>query len=156
MIALIQRVKKASVSVSNKIISQIDKGILILLGIKASDTEADIDYLVSKIVDLRIMSEDNDLDDHFSKSIKDQQLKALVVSQFTLYADLRKGTRPSFTNAMNSKDANILYEKFVEKLKEKGIGVETGEFGALMEVELINDGPVTFNLTSDHLKVKNT
>lgn len=156
MIALIQRVKKASVSVSNKVISKIDKGILILLGIKSNDTVEDIDYLVSKITDLRIMSEDNDLEDHFSKSIKDQHLKALVVSQFTLYADLRKGTRPSFINAMNSKDAKILYEEFNTKLKEKGIEIETGEFGALMEVELINDGPVTFSLTSDHLKVKNT
>lgn len=156
MIALIQRVKNASVLVSNKVISKIDKGILILLGIKSNDTESDIDYLVSKISDLRIMSQDGDLEDHFSVSIKESGLKALVVSQFTLYADLRKGTKPSFSNAMNGKDAKVLYEKFINKLKDNGVAVETGEFGALMEVKLINDGPVTFNLTSDHLKDKNT
>lgn len=152
MIALIQRVSKASVFISNKEISHIDNGLLILLGIKKTDSRQDIDYIVTKIRSLRIFAKD---DEYFSQSIKDQNAQVLVVSQFTLYADLKKGSRPSFTQAMRSKDAKGVYEDFVSKLKAEGLRVETGEFGALMQVKLVNDGPVTFTLTSDHLKVKN-
>jgi len=152
MIALIQRVSKASVFISNKEISHINNGLLVLLGIKKTDSKQDIDYIVTKIRSLRIFAKD---DEYFSQSIKDQNAQVLVVSQFTLYADLKKGSRPSFTQAMSSKDAKGVYEDFVSELKAEGLKVETGEFGALMQVKLVNDGPVTFTLTSDHLKVKN-
>jgi D-tyrosyl-tRNA(Tyr) deacylase len=142
MIALIQKVSSASVYVSNKEISHIDNGLLILLGIKKEDSKKDIEYLVSKICNLKILETP-------TKHI-------LVVSQFTLYADLKRGSKPSFSRAMNSKDAKQVYQDFIEKLKAKGMDVQTGEFGAMMQVELINDGPVTYNLTSDHIKVKNT
>lgn len=152
MIALIQRVSKASVFISNKEISHIDNGLLILLGIRKTDYQQDIDYIVTKIRSLRIFAKS---DEYFSQNIKDQKAEVLIVSQFTLYADLKKGSRPSFTQAMNSKDAKLVYEDFVSKLRAEGLNVKTGEFGALMQVELVNDGPVTFTLTSDHLKVKN-
>ena len=152
MIALIQRVNSASVKVSNKTISKINSGILILLGIRNDDGNIDVDYLASRIESLKIMQEG---ENHFAKNLIESNSQIMLVSQFTLYANLKKGSKPSFTDAMNGKDAKILYHKLGRSLEDRGYAVSYGEFGALMQVELINDGPVTFILTSDHLKDKN-
>lgn len=154
MLALIQRVKKAEVKVEDKTISRITSGICVFLGVASGDTEADIDFLFNRIASLKFFS---DSEGRFSLNFKNfpqeinPQPQILVVSQFTLYADLNKGTKPSFTKAMEPVQANVLYEMFCNKLKELGYTVNTGKFGAYMAVELINDGPVTFILKSDHL-----
>jgi len=145
MKAVIQRVKKASVKVENRIHASISKGLLVFLGVGKGDNESDVEYLVRKIINLRIF--ENEFG-KFDFSVKDINGKMLVVSQFTLYADCKKGNRPSFENAETPEIAKMLYEKFVEKIKENGIKVGTGVFGAKMEVELVNDGPVTIILES--------
>ena len=122
MIALIQRVSKASVYILNKEFSHIDNGLLIFLGLKKTDCQQDIDYIVTKIRSLRIFAKG---DEYFSQSIKNEKGEVLIVSQFTLYADLKKGSRPSFTLAMGSKDARIVYNDFVDKLKAEGLAVKT-------------------------------
>lgn len=147
MKAVIQRVSHAQVSVNNEIVGKIEKGILILLGIKNDDTEEDIDYLVRKIIPLRIF---NDHESKMNLSIKDIEGDTLIISQFTLYADTKKGNRPSFTLAANPNIAKDFYEKFImkyEKAFEKK--VQTGIFGADMKVELLNDGPVTIIIDSE-------
>jgi len=143
MKAVIQRVKKASVKVENRIHASISKGLLVFLGIGKGDNESDVEYLVRKIINLRIF--ENELG-KFDFSVKDINGEMLVVSQFTLYADCKKGNRPSFENAEIPDIAKMLYEKFVEKIRGNGIKVGTGVFGAKMEIELINDGPVTILL----------
>ncbi len=145
MRAVIQRVKKASVSVDGKIVGQIDKGVMILLGVGKDDTESDIDYLVEKIANLRIF-EDNE--GKMNLSVLDVDGDFLVVSQFTLYGDCRKGRRPSYTESAPPVMAKQYYERFVEQLKTYGRKVETGIFGAMMLVEIHNDGPVTLLLDS--------
>ncbi len=140
MIALIQRVKKGKVLIDSKIHSEIGAGQIILLGIFNQDSEKDIEKLVEKVANLRIMSDDKG---KMNLSILDTQGEILVVSQFTLAADLTFGRRPSFLDAKEPKEAEKLYELFVEKLKGKGLKVETGKFGEYMEVEILNDGPVT-------------
>jgi D-tyrosyl-tRNA(Tyr) deacylase len=145
MRALIQRVTSASVRVDNQVIGKIEHGLLVLLGITHNDTEQDIDYLVEKIINLRIFT---DNDNKFNLSLLDIKGACLVISQFTLYADTKKGRRPAFINAARPEQAEPLYEKFVSKLKDKDITTATGQFGAYMQVTLVNDGPVTIMLDS--------
>ncbi|EKD47634.1 MAG: D-tyrosyl-tRNA(Tyr) deacylase [uncultured bacterium] len=140
MRALIQRVKHASVSVEGKVVGKCGEGFLVLLGVGNGDSSQDVDYLVKKIVDMRIFA---DKDGKFNLSLKDVGGECLVVSQFTLYADTRKGNRPSFTDAAEPELAKMLYEEFCEKVAEMGVKVERGVFAAYMQVELVNDGPVT-------------
>ena len=143
MRALIQRVTSASVKVDGKIVGKIGKGFLIFLGIYEEDTEENIEKLTKKIVNLRIFNDEND---KMNLSIKDVKGEILLISQFTLCADTRKGNRPSFVSAKNPKDANVIYEKTIESIRNEGIIVEKGIFGADMKVELLNDGPITILL----------
>ena len=145
MRAVIQRVKSASVTIDDSLYSNINKGLLILLGVEKDDTQKDADYLVSKILKLRIFEDENE---KMNFSISDIKGEIMVVSQFTLAGDCKKGTRPSFDNAKNPKEANELYEYFIQELKKSGLNVQTGVFRAIMEVALVNDGPVTFVLDS--------
>lgn len=143
---LIQRVKKASVTIENEIHSEISKGLLILLGIEESDTQEDIHWLAGKIARLRIFSDENDA---MNLSVQDVDGECLVVSQFTLHAQTKKGNRPSFIKAARPETAILLYENFVAKLEqETGKKIATGSFGAMMDVALINDGPVTIWMDS--------
>ena len=147
MIALIQRVLEASVTVDSQLIDMIGNGFLVLLGVREEDTENDAAYLAAKTVNLRIFSDDND---KMNLSLLDNGAEVLVVSQFTLHADTRHGNRPSFTDAAEPKKAEELYEFFIEECKNL-IGrdkVRKGKFGAMMKVKLINDGPVTITLRS--------
>ena len=137
---VVQRVKRASVTVEGKIVGKIDDGLLVLIGITHDDTKENAEHLAKKVGDLRIFNDENG---KMNLSVKDVKGKILVVSQFTLYGDARKGNRPSFSDAARPEQANELYEYFKEKCKETGIEVQSGEFGADMKVELLNDGPVT-------------
>ena len=143
MKALLQRVKSASVTINGEIYSQINKGILVLLGVEKNDTKKEAEYLANKISKLRIFEDENE---KMNLSINDVNGEILVVSQFTLAGECKKGTRPSFDNAKNPTEANELYEYFVSEIKKNNIPVKTGKFRAMMDVELINDGPVTFLL----------
>ena len=145
MIAVIQRCSRGKVTVSEKVVGEIDNGLVILLGVQKGDTEKDADFLVNKISGLRIFSDESD---KMNLSIKDVDGSALVISQFTLCGDLKKGRRPSFVNAAPPEDGNRLYEFFMAELNQSGVQVQSGEFGARMNVELVNDGPVTFVLNS--------
>lgn len=140
MRVILQRVSKASVLVNNNIVGNINKGLLVLVGFTNTDTSKEIDYMVDKIINLRIFDDDNGV---MNRSLKDINGSILSVSQFTLYADTSHGRRPSYTKALNGDRAIILYEEFNRKIKEAGINIETGIFGANMEVSLINDGPVS-------------
>lgn len=140
MRVVVQRCDKASVTVDNKIVGQIDKGIMLLVGFTDTDTEKEIDYMVDKVINLRIFDDESGV---MNKSLIDIGGSILSVSQFTLYADASKGRRPSYIKALSGDKATILYDSFNQKLKEKNIPVETGIFGADMKVSLINDGPVT-------------
>lgn len=143
MKALIQRVKKASVTVDNKIVSSINQGLLVFLGVEKNDIEAQADYLAKKITNLRIFEDQNQ---KMNLSVSDIQGEILVVSQFTLAGDTSRGNRPGFENAAKPDIANQLYLYFSKQLTEYGIIVKNGIFQADMQVELINDGPVTFML----------
>ncbi len=145
MRAVVQRVKQSSVMVDGENIGEINPGLLVFLGIGQEDSEEDIDYLVDKIVNLRIFT---DQDGHLNLSALDQKKEILVVPQFTLYGDCRQGRRPSFSEAAPPKRADELYEIFVEKIKKTGLKIETGQFQAKMDVSLINDGPVTMLIDS--------
>ena len=140
MKVVLQKVKKASVSVDGKIVGEIDKGYCLLVGVHKESTEADAKYLAKKIVEARLFEDENE---KLNLGLKDVNGSILSVSQFTLYADTKKGKRPSFTNAASAEEANELYSKFNEYLREEGIKVETGIFQTMMEVNIINDGPVT-------------
>ncbi|MCK4812353.1 MAG: D-tyrosyl-tRNA(Tyr) deacylase [Candidatus Marinimicrobia bacterium] len=145
MIAVIQRVRQAEVTVSGRTAGKIGAGLCVLLGVAVGDTNADADFLADKIAGLRIFS---DKDGKMNVSLKDVSGSALVVSQFTLCGDWRKGRRPGFTNAAAPDEGERLYRYFYSQLQGLGIPVETGEFGAMMDVSLINEGPVTFVLDS--------
>jgi len=147
MRALIQRVEKCSVYIDNKCVSSIGKGILIFLAVKRGDTEKDVEYLAKRCVQLRIFDDESG---KMNLSVKDIEGDAMVVSQFTLYGDTRSGNRPSYTEAADPKYAEILYEKFLLELKRLmgNSKVSSGVFRAMMNVELINDGPVTLMIES--------
>ena len=140
MKVILQKVKKANVSVDGKIVGEIDKGYCLLVGVHKESTEADAKYLAKKIVEARLFEDENE---KLNLGLKDVNGSILSVSQFTLYADTKKGKRPSFTNAASAEEANELYNKFNEYLREEGIKVEIGIFQTMMEVNIINDGPVT-------------
>lgn len=143
MIGLIQRVKQASVTIDNKLYSEIGHGILVLFGVEKGDTKENADKIADKISKLRIFEDENQ---KMNKSVVDVSGEIMVVSQFTLAGNCSKGTRPSFDGAEAPEPANEMYEYFIEQLRIKGLTVKTGVFGAMMDVELINDGPVTFIL----------
>ena len=143
MKVLVQRVLSSSVEVDNKIVGQINKGLMLLVGFTDSDTDKEIDYMVDKIINLRIFDDENGV---MNKSLIDVNGSILSISQFTLYADTRKGRRPSYIKALSGDKAILLYDKFNNKLKEENIKVETGIFGADMKVSLIKDGPITIML----------
>tara|TARA_B100000131_G_C18118189_1_gene611962 strand:+ start:3215 stop:3661 length:447 start_codon:yes stop_codon:yes gene_type:complete len=148
MKALIQRVNKASVSINNTEYSSINKGLLILVGVHKDDTEEDIKYIIEKSTNLRIFSDEND---KFNFSAIDIRAELLIVSQFTLHADTTKGRRPGFFNSATPYEAERLYNNTVNQFQKTGLVIKTGEFGAKMEINLINDGPVTIMLDS-HMK----
>ena len=145
MRAVVQRVKQSTVKAGNEIVGEIGRGLLVLLGVARDDTANDADYLVNKIINLRIFE---DQDGKMNRSLIETGGELLAVSQFTLLADCRKGRRPSFVDAAEPQKAADLYEKFVDLVREKGVKVQTGRFRATMEVALINDGPVTVIIES--------
>ncbi|MFC1798667.1 D-aminoacyl-tRNA deacylase [Thermodesulfobacteriota bacterium] len=145
MRAVIQRVTKSSVSVGNESIAHIGAGLLVLLGVSQNDTSTDADYLAEKIVNLRIFEDENG---KLNRSLLETHGEMLVVSQFTLLADCRKGRRPSFVNAAEPERADELYVHFVKTVQQKGVPAKTGRFRAMMAVSLVNDGPVTIILES--------
>ena len=145
MKAVIQRVLSASVTIDGKEIGSINQGLLVLLGISQEDTSTDLEYLIKKTVGLRIFKDEHA---NMNLSIEDVGGEALVVSQFTLCADINKGRRPSFINAAPPEMADNMYQQYCKKLRKENISVQTGQFGAMMEVELVNDGPVTIVLDS--------
>lgn len=144
MKAVLQRVKNASVTIDGNVYSSIGAGMLVLFCVEKDDTEDKLDWFASKISSLRCFEDENE---KMNRSIKDIKGELLVVSQFTLAADCKKGTRPGFDRAEQPDIARAMYEKFILKLKENAIAVKTGVFAAMMEVSLVNDGPVTFVLT---------
>ena len=150
MIAVIQRVSKAAISIDNKQSAVIDKGLLILLGVMEDDNETDCKYLQDKIAHFRIFNDENN---KMNLSIKDINGEALVVSQFTLCGDWQKGRRPSFIHAATPENGKRLYNLFIEYMKSENIPTKTGRFGAMMDVFLVNDGPVTFVLDSKIKKI---
>ncbi|OQY49736.1 MAG: D-tyrosyl-tRNA(Tyr) deacylase [Desulfobacteraceae bacterium 4572_87] len=145
MRAVVQRVKESRVEVKKRVVGQIGPGLLILLGVGQDDTQKDCEYLANKIVHLRIFSDEKGF---MNLSLLDTKGAALVVSQFTLWGDCRKGRRPSFVKAAPPETAKELYDHFVELLKETGLTVATGRFREMMDVHLINDGPITLMLDS--------
>ena len=145
MRAVVQRVKHSSVKIENEMVAQIQNGLLVLLGVARGDTAQDADYLANKIINLRIFE---DPGGKMNRSLLETGGELLAVSQFTLIADCRKGRRPSFIEAADPEKATELYERFVNTVREKGVGIQTGRFRALMEVALVNDGPVTIIIES--------
>ena len=147
MIAVLQRSSNASVSVNDKVIGQIKEGLVIFLGVKKGDSYKDAEHLAHKISRLRIF---NDKQNKMNLSLIDISGPALVISQFTLCADTNKGRRPSFVNAESPELSKKLYNKFISYLADKGLKVQSGEFGSIMDVKLVNNGPVTFVLDSEY------
>jgi len=143
--AVVQRVREASVIVAERTVGTIGKGLLVLLGVGREDKEDDAAYISDKVVGLRIFP---DRDGKMNLSVSDVAGEVMVISQFTLFGDVRRGKRPSFTDAAAPEDALRLYDCVVRQIRERGLGVVTGEFGAMMQVRLINDGPVTILLDS--------
>ena len=145
MRAVVQRVKSSSVTVDGRAVAGIGVGLLVLLGIAKPDTSDDADYLAEKIINLRIFEDENG---KLNRSVLSTGGEMLVVSQFTLLGNCNKGRRPSFVNAAGPNQAVTLYERFIEQVREKGVSVKTGRFQAMMEVGLVNDGPVTLIVES--------
>ena len=145
MIAVLQRASEGKVTVDNRVTGEISKGLVILLGVAKGDNEKDAEFLADRIARFRIF---NDQEGKMNRSIIDIKGSALVISQFTLAGDWRKGRRPSFTNAAPPEEGENLYENFCDQLRKLNVPVETGEFGAMMNVSLTNDGPVTFVMNS--------
>jgi D-aminoacyl-tRNA deacylase len=145
MRAVIQRVTESSVTVDGRTVGAIGRGLMVLLGVSQGDSRKEADYMADKIVNMRIFE---DVDGKMNRSLLEVDGEMLVVSQFTLLGDCRKGRRPSFAFAASPETANALYEYFVEISRQKGVLVQTGEFGAMMAVSLVNDGPVTLILES--------
>ena len=145
MISVLQRTTTAKVTAGERTTGEITTGLVILLGVAQGDSEKDADFLADRITGFRIFNDD---DGKMNRSIRDVNGAALVISQFTLAGDWRKGRRPSFTSAASPEEGERLYEYFCEQLRTKGVPVETGELGAMMDVHLINDGPVTFVMDS--------
>ena len=146
MRAVVQRVSSSKVTVDGNITGEIKRGLLVLLGVTHEDTSKDVDYIIDKVLNLRIFEDE---DEKMNLSLKDVEGELLVVSQFTLYGDCRKGRRPSFSTAARPELATKLYEEFIEKSRKEGIVTQTGQFGAHMMVDLTNDGPVTILLESN-------
>jgi D-tyrosyl-tRNA(Tyr) deacylase len=136
-------VKRASVTINKALYSSIQQGLLVFVGIEKGDTELNVDKLAKKVINLRIFSDEND---KMNKSLLDINGEMLIVSQFTLCGNCKKGTRPSFDNSAPPEIARNLYELFIQKIRNNNIQTQTGQFGAMMDVELVNDGPVTFML----------
>ena len=145
MRVLLQRVSRAKVTVDGETTGEIGQGLLVFLGAGEGDTDEDLEYVLDKTVNLRIFADE---DDKMNLSLLDIDGEMLVVSQFTLYADTRRGRRPSFVDAMGAKEAEEMYEEFVERARERVGKVQTGVFAAMMDVELVNDGPVTIWIDS--------
>jgi len=148
MRAVVQRVTTASVEVDGKVVGRIDDGLMVLLGVAPEDQQSDVDYTSDKIVNLRIFE---DSDGKMNRSLLETGGAMLVVSQFTLYGDVRRGRRPSFTDAAPPEMANRVYGDFVNRVRSHGVRVETGVFQAMMKVSLVNDGPVTILVDSKKL-----
>lgn len=146
MRAIVQRVSRCKVSVAGRTVGEIGPGLLVLLGVGKSDNQAAADYLAEKIIGLRIFEDEAE---KMNLSVLDKRGQVLVVSQFTLYGDVRRGKRPSFDAAARPEEARSLYEYFVGKIRAAGLRCETGEFQTMMDVELVNDGPVTIMLDSE-------
>ena len=147
---VIQRVKSSQVEIGGVVVGKIGRGLNLLVGIANTDTEAELDWMARKCLDLRLFPGDNGNADRWEKSVQEIGGELLVVSQFTLYGNCRKGRRPSFTQSAAPETAQQLYEKFVEKLRQSGLRVETGQFGAMMQVSIENDGPVTLLLEQEN------
>ena len=145
MIAVLQRASEGKVTVEDRITGEIDSGLVILLGVAQGDTESDADFLADRIAGFRVFNDDQG---KMNRSIRDVNGSALIISQFTLAGDWRKGRRPSFTSAAPPEEGERLYEYFCDQLRKLEVPVKTGEFGAMMKVSLINDGPVTFVMDS--------
>lgn len=149
MRVVLQRVRHAQVSIGGAVRGEIGRGFLILLGVCEGDTEAEALYLADKCAGLRVFEDENE---KMNLALADVGGSLLIVSQFTLYGDCKKGNRPSFTRAARPETAIPLYERFIERCRERGLHVETGEFGADMQVELLNDGPVTILMDTEEMR----
>ena len=145
MVAVIQRCSKSSVKVDNEIIARIESGLIVLLGVCSDDSIKDVDYIANKIVSLRIF---NDQKGKMNLSINETSRSVIIVSQFTLCANIKKGFRPSFLNAAPPKIGEELYKHLISSLTKSGLNVQTGKFGAMMDVQLVNNGPATFIIDS--------
>lgn len=148
MRAILQRVSQGSVEIDSEVVGKIGPGLVIFLGIGQEDNESDIKYLAEKIINLRIFEDDAG---KMNCSALDKKLELLVISQFTLYGDCRKGRRPSFSTAASPNEAALIYDKFITEINKYGLKVETGRFQAMMNIELVNTGPVTMLLDSKRI-----
>lgn len=149
MRVIIQRVRSSQVTVEGEVIGKINRGLNLLIAIAPNDTEAELDWMARKCLDLRLFPPEGQPEGRWEASVRDIQGEILAISQFTLYGDCRKGRRPSFSQSASPQDAQKLYDRFIEKLRGSGLKVETGQFGAMMQVSIENDGPVTLILDRD-------
>lgn len=148
MRALIQRVSQASVEVEKKVVGNINSGLVVLLGITHNDSIKDSKYIINKVINLRIFG--NESNDNFEKSLLDTKNQILIISQFTLYAELKKGRRPSFAESAKSDIAEKIYDDFIKEIQKENLTIQTGIFGAKMKVHIVNEGPVTIMLDSNN------